>query len=75
MTHKLLDKITQELYTEVLSGHLPNQIPAIDLPKMEGRPAHQNNQVQKSQLSSSYQDRMMLIHLTSCLCLNLILMT
>ena len=75
MTHKLLDKITQKLYTEVLSGHLPNQIPTIDLLKMKGRPAHQNNQVQKSQLSSSYQDRMMLIHLTSSLCLNLILMT
>ena len=73
MIHKLLDKITQKnIYR---NDHLPNQIPTIDLLKMEGRPAHQNNQAQKSQLFLSDQDRMMLIHLTSSLCLNLILMT
>ena len=33
-----------------------------------GRPTHPNNQVLKSQLSLSDQDRMMLIHLTSTLC-------
>ena len=38
-------------------------------------PAHQNNQVLKFQLFLLDQDRMMLIHLTLSLCLNLILMT
>ena len=75
MTHKLLDKITQKIIYRSAVRPLTNQIPTIDLLKMEGRPAHQNNQLQKSQLSLSDQDRMMLIHLTSSLCLNLILMT
>ena len=75
MTHKHLEKSLRKLYTEVQKDHLPNQIPTIDLLKMEGRPAHQNNQALKSQLVLSDQDKMMLIHLTSNLCLNLILMT
>ena len=75
MTIKLWIRSLRKSYTEVLYSQLPNQIATIDLLKMEGRPAHQNNQVLKSQLSLSDQDRMMLIHLTSSLCLNLILMT
>ena len=68
MTHKLLDKITQKII------HRSAVRPTIDLLKMEERPAHQNNQVLKFQLFLLDQDRMMLIHLTSSLCLNLILM-
>ena len=75
MTHKLLDKITQKIIYRSAVSQLPNQIPTIDILHMVGRPAHQNNQVIKPQLSLSDQDRMMLIHLTSSLCLNLILMT
>ena len=75
MTRKLLDKITQKIIYRSAVRPITKSNPNHRLTQGAGRPAHQNNQVLKSQLSLSDQDRMMLIHLTSSLCLNLILMT
>ena len=75
MTHKLLDKITQKIIHRSAVRPLTKSNPTHRLTEDGGTPAHQNNQVRKSQLSLSDQDSMKLIHLTSSLCLNLILMT
>ena len=76
MTHKLLDKITQKIVYRSAVRPLTKSNPNHRLTEDGGGgAAHQSNQVQKSQLSLSDQGRMMLIHLTSSLCLNLILMT
>ena len=74
MTHKLLDKVTQKIIYRRAVRPITKVIPTTDLLKMEGRPAHLRNQILKFQQYLSDQDRMMLIHLTSSLFHNLILM-
>ena len=76
MTHKLLGKISQKSIYKSAVRRLTKSNPNHRLTEDGGEAStSKNNQVQKSQLSLSDQERMMLIHLTSSLCLNLILMT
>ena len=73
MTHKLLDKITQIIIYRRAVRPLTKSNPNHRLTEDGGEASTSNNQAQTSKLFLSDQDRMMLIHLTSSLCLNLTL--
>ena len=60
MTHNLLDKITQKIIYRSAVRQITKSNPNHRLTEDGGRPAHQNNQVLKSQLLLLDQDRMML---------------
>ena len=68
MTHKLLDMITLKIICRSAVRPVTKSNPNHRLTEDGGEASTLNNQVQKSQLSLSDQDRMMLIHLTSSLC-------
>ena len=74
MEHKLLDKITHEIIYRSAINSITKANPNHRLEVDGGRPAHQRIQVLKFQLFLSDVDRMILIHLTSSICLTLILM-
>ena len=75
MTHKLLDKITPKIIYRSAVRQITKSNPNHRLTEDGGEASTSKQPSSKYQLSLSDQDRMMLIHLTSSLCLNLILMT
>ena len=75
MTHKLLDKITQKIIHRSAVRPLTKSNPNHRLTEDGGETSTSKQPSSKIPTVLADQDRMMMIHLTSSLCLNLILMT